>query len=427
MCRGGHQHGLEQVRSQHPPLARGVLAHPPECRSHGSISVVQYCNTSGSALSESTLNVVLAEGHAQSDRNLLYASLVTCNVHGDAQTSSAQCVVALDPWGGLWGSLLTTGSSRDTPEIPMSVSRPRQPKATMHDVLQLAFICFFCALLSVGLGFNREHRAKGTELCRIDAHAMQIASYNGSAIVAMAGSNCVAIGSDLRFGVQMQTMATDHQKLLQVHDRLFIGLSGLATDQVLLWPHLICLHMGVAKHMDTWQGVFRQASRLRLVVCLTRASLRAHASRCSHKTSNSARHHPRPAAQDTLFARFKFRHNMYKLREERVMEPKTFAHHVSTLLYGHRFGSFFCQPVIAGLSKDNEPYLCGMDSIGAMETAKDFMVGGTAPESLIGVCESFWRPDMVRGCQCVAARSAAVPRRVRHGLWRCCPRVHHAF
>lgn len=61
---------------------------------------------------------------------------------------------------------------------------------------------------------------------------MQIASYNGSAIVAMAGSNCVAIGSDLRFGVQMQTMATDHQKLLQIHDRLFIGLSGLATDQV---------------------------------------------------------------------------------------------------------------------------------------------------------------------------------------------------
>lgn len=45
---------------------------------------------------------------------------------------------------------------------------------------------------------------------------MQIFQYNGSAIVAMAGENCVAIGSDLRFGVQMQTMATDHQKLMQV-------------------------------------------------------------------------------------------------------------------------------------------------------------------------------------------------------------------
>ena len=100
--------------------------------------------------------------------------------------------------------------------------------------------------------------------------------------------------------------------------------------------------------------------------------------------------------QETLFSRFKFRHNMYKLREERPMEPETFANLVSTMLYEKRFGPYFCQPVIAGLSAAGAPYLCGMDSIGAMETAKDFMVGGTAPESLIGVCESFWQPDMVR-------------------------------
>ena len=56
--------------------------------------------------------------------------------------------------------------------------------------------------------------------------------------MAMAGDKCVAIGSDLRFGVQMQTMATDHQKLSQIHDRLFIGLSGLATDQVRLCDSL---------------------------------------------------------------------------------------------------------------------------------------------------------------------------------------------
>jgi 20S proteasome subunit beta 3 len=99
--------------------------------------------------------------------------------------------------------------------------------------------------------------------------------------------------------------------------------------------------------------------------------------------------------QKSLFTRFKFRHNMYKLREERVMEPSTFGHLVSNMLYENRFGPYYCQPVIAGLSKAGTPYLCGMDSIGAMETAQDFMVGGSAPESLIGVCESFWRPNMV--------------------------------
>ena len=61
-----------------------------------------------------------------------------------------------------------------------------------------------------------------------------------------------------------------------------------------------------------------------------------------------------------------------------------------------RFGPYFVSPVIAGLQPDLTPYLAGTDSIGAIETAKDFMVAGTAPDSLLGMCESMWRPDMVR-------------------------------
>ena len=65
-------------------------------------------------------------------------------------------------------------------------------------------------------------------------------------------------------------------------------------------------------------------------------------------------------------------------------------------LHLYRFGPYFVSPVIAGLEKDLTPYLAGTDSIGAIETAKDFMVAGTAPDSLLGMCESMWRPDMVR-------------------------------
>ena len=65
--------------------------------------------------------------------------------------------------------------------------------------------------------------------------------------------------------------------------------------------------------------------------------------------------------------------------------------------HGGRFGPYFVSPVIAGLDeKSGVPYLCGMDTIGAIETAHDFMVAGTAPDSLYGMCESMWRPDMVR-------------------------------
>jgi len=157
---------------------------------------------------------------------------------------------------------------------------------------------------------------------------MSIFEYNGSAIVAMAGKNCVSIASDLRLGVQFQTLACDYKKVHKIHDHLYLGLGGLGTDAT------------------------------------------------------------------TLFHRFNFRHNLYKLREERNISPATFAQLVSATLYEKRFGPYFVSPVIAGLGKDFEPYLAGTDSIGAIETAKDFIVAGTAPDSLFGMCESMWRPDM---------------------------------
>ena len=57
-----------------------------------------------------------------------------------------------------------------------------------------------------------------------------IMSYNGAAIVAMKGQNCVAIGSDRRFGIQAQTVSMDFEKVFQMGQRLYIGLAGLATD-----------------------------------------------------------------------------------------------------------------------------------------------------------------------------------------------------
>ena len=64
---------------------------------------------------------------------------------------------------------------------------------------------------------------------------LQITEYNGSALVAMVGKNCFAIASDRRLGVQLQTIATDFQRIFKIHDRLLIGLSGLATDSQTLY------------------------------------------------------------------------------------------------------------------------------------------------------------------------------------------------
>ncbi|XP_050967735.1 proteasome subunit beta type-3 [Labeo rohita] len=59
---------------------------------------------------------------------------------------------------------------------------------------------------------------------------MSIMSYNGGAVMAMRGKDCVAIASDRRFGIQAQLVTTDFQKIFPMGERLYIGLAGLATD-----------------------------------------------------------------------------------------------------------------------------------------------------------------------------------------------------
>jgi len=61
----------------------------------------------------------------------------------------------------------------------------------------------------------------------------------------------------------------------------------------------------------------------------------------------------------------------------------------------YRFGPWFTEPVIAGLTEDNKPFLSGMDLIGAPVFAHDFVVAGTCTSNLHGMCEAMYRPNMV--------------------------------
>ena len=65
---------------------------------------------------------------------------------------------------------------------------------------------------------------------RARLRAMSIMSYNGSAVIAMAGKNCVAIASDKRYGLRNQTISCEMRKTFQVNDKTLCGLTGLATD-----------------------------------------------------------------------------------------------------------------------------------------------------------------------------------------------------
>ncbi|KAJ1987183.1 proteasome core particle subunit beta 3 [Dimargaris cristalligena] len=163
---------------------------------------------------------------------------------------------------------------------------------------------------------------------KLEFYIMSIMEYNGAAVVAMVGKNCVAIASDTRLGQQAMTIDTNFQKVFPVTDKTMIGMAGLATDVL------------------------------------------------------------------TLRDRFRYKVNMYKLKEERTIEPQTFAHMVSAALYEKRFGPYFIEPVIAGMDKRNQPFICSMDTIGCINFAKDFVVAGNAGGGLYGMCESLWEPDL---------------------------------
>ncbi|KNC70373.1 hypothetical protein SARC_17104, partial [Sphaeroforma arctica JP610] len=59
------------------------------------------------------------------------------------------------------------------------------------------------------------------------------------------------------------------------------------------------------------------------------------------------------------------------------------------------FGPFFIEPVIAGLEPNtNKPFICAMDLLGCENVTNDFVVAGTCADSLYGMCESLWEPDL---------------------------------
>lgn len=155
-------------------------------------------------------------------------------------------------------------------------------------------------------------------------------AYNGAAVVAMAGKDCFAIASDRRFGIRQQTMACNAQKLF-----------------------------GFGQHEQIQLG-------------LTGLNTDIH----------------------TVEQKLRFRTNLFSLREERDMTPRAFGQLVSTLLYEKRFGPYFCEPVIAGLEEDGKVFLCACDLIGAPVFTDDFVVAGTCNESLYGMCESVYRPNL---------------------------------
>lgn len=96
----------------------------------------------------------------------------------------------------------------------------------------------------------------------------------------------------------------------------------------------------------------------------------------------------------TLAAELKSKLNIYSLKENRQISPKTLSWMLANTQYKKRFAPYFIEPLIAGLDENNEPYLATADSIGCMCDDDGFFCIGTGSENMLGICESFYQSGL---------------------------------
>lgn len=157
--------------------------------------------------------------------------------------------------------------------------------------------------------------------------------YNGSALIGMIGKECVAIATDTRLSVRLQTIDTNFQKVFKVNDRTLIGLPGLATD------------------VQTAAGELRRKERL--------YSLEEDSDMSASMFAN-------------LVSSF-----LYKQR----FAPYYLGPIVAGLDYDKA-------------KKTWTPVLASYDLIGCMDIENVFAVGGTGTDLLYGACESYYKDNM---------------------------------
>lgn len=158
----------------------------------------------------------------------------------------------------------------------------------------------------------------------------------------MKGHNCVAIASDKRFGVEMSTISNSVSKLFEYGNNIILGMSGLSTDISSLYIEHDLKHF-------------------------------------------------RSRVFDNKF-------KLFKLQRNSMMTTYQFMNFVSSTLYSRRFSPYFVEPVLCGIDHDGESRIASTDLIGCINYADDFVVSGTASNSLYGICESYFEPNLVLKC-----------------------------
>jgi len=89
------------------------------------------------------------------------------------------------------------------------------------------------------------------------------------------------------------------------------------------------------------------------------------------------------------------RKNIYEWREKREITPLALANIMSNLLFEDRDGPLHIETIIAGIDQYTKaPYVCTIDAIGFKTVSTDFAAIGKKIQSLNGLCNTLYRPNL---------------------------------
>lgn len=191
---------------------------------------------------------------------------------------------------------------------------------------------------------------------------------NGGSLLAMAGTNCVALAVDKRFGSGPALVNIGPRSVLAPSPTVLVGFTGLQGDVQSLQHELTAL---VASQRNRGLGFMTDSTKNKMAV-----------------------------------------------------SPKVMASLTSHVLYGRKQAPYYVEPLVIGLEPDiaataavadaiekssesssssaeslesriqYRPFLCSMDMIGATSESEAFVCAGAASKSLFGTAEALWEPDM---------------------------------
>lgn len=203
----------------------------------------------------------------------------------------------------------------------------------------------------------------------------------GGAVVAMGGAGCVALACDRRTSSALMggqpLVGTSARRVLRVHSRLLLGLSGLDGD-----VRTFAEDMAASLRILRLEATEAQGSPAISAPALSRlVSTKLYAER-----SRS------PLYVEPIIAGL-----VSKPRPRAKVSPaadRDSPSNVSNGEYNVSEPAAKVKEPEASSGSALAPFLCSQDSLGAPMVTHDFVASGTCSASLIGLCEALWRPDL---------------------------------